>query len=161
MNGGFCRDFGSGLNCSCPADYSGIGCQHEFDACKANVCQNGATCVDNGMGYECKCAPGYTGVNCEEDIPDCTPASCPPAAMCIDLVNDFYCKCPFNLTGEDCRKTINYDYDLYLNDESRSSSASLAVPFPLGPISSMTIAMWVQFTVADEEGTFFTLYSVG
>ena len=55
MNGGFCRDFGSGLNCSCPAAYTGVGCQYEFDACAEGVCQNGATCVDNGPTYECMC----------------------------------------------------------------------------------------------------------
>ncbi len=47
MHGGFCRDFGSGLNCSCPAGYSGVGCQHEFDACREGACQNGASCVQH------------------------------------------------------------------------------------------------------------------
>jgi hypothetical protein len=58
MNGGFCRDFGSDLNCSCPAAYTGIGCQFEYDACAAGACQNGATCIDNGADYQCVCPPG-------------------------------------------------------------------------------------------------------
>lgn len=33
MNGGACRDYGSGLNCSCSDAYTGIGCQYEYDAC--------------------------------------------------------------------------------------------------------------------------------
>ena len=58
MHGGKCRDFGSGLNCSCAEDYTGVGCQYEFDACDAGTCQNGATCIDNGAGYTCICKPG-------------------------------------------------------------------------------------------------------
>ena len=92
MNGGFCRDFGSGLNCSCPAAYTGIGCEYEFDACAEGVCQNGATCVDNGPDYQCVCPEGYTGEHCEDNVDDCQPGVCPPAATCIDLTGDFYCR---------------------------------------------------------------------
>ncbi|XP_037083875.1 LOW QUALITY PROTEIN: neurogenic locus notch homolog protein 1-like [Pollicipes pollicipes] len=160
MNGGFCRDYGSGLNCSCPADYLGVGCQHELDACEAGVCQNGATCLDEGAGYKCVCPAGYTGVNCETDIPDCAPSSCPTGATCVDLVNDHYCRCPFNLTGEDCRKSITVDYDLYFNDDSKSSSASLYAPFEMRSASSMSLGLWVQFSSRLDIGTFFTLYNV-
>ncbi|XP_071520140.1 uncharacterized protein uif isoform X2 [Panulirus ornatus] len=160
MNGASCQDYGSGLNCTCSEDFTGIGCQFEFDACEVGLCENGATCVDRGSGYECVCPPGYSGRHCEEDIMDCTPTSCPPGATCIDLTNDFYCKCPFNLTGEDCRKVINIDYELYINDESKASSASLATPFMLGSPMSFTLALWVQFTIPDDLGTIFTLYSV-
>ncbi|XP_040577922.1 uncharacterized protein uif [Lepeophtheirus salmonis] len=160
VNGGFCRDFGSGLNCSCPSSYTGIGCQYEFDACAEDSCQHGSTCIDNGKEYECICSPGYNGKNCEENINDCTPGSCPPSSTCIDLIDDFYCRCPFNLTGEDCRKTIQIDYDLYFTDDTKSSSASLVVPFNLGFLTEFTIAMWVQFDRPSETGTYFTLYSV-
>ncbi|XP_076318247.1 uncharacterized protein LOC143229580 isoform X1 [Tachypleus tridentatus] len=159
MNGGMCKDYGSGLNCSCPAEFSGIGCQYEYDACADHVCQNGASCEDLGNDYRCICSPGFTGRHCTEDIPDCTPASCPPTATCIDLTNGFYCKCPFNLTGEDCRKTISIGYDLYINDDSRSSSVALAAPFELGT-NSLTVALWVQYNSPEHSGTFFTLYSV-
>lgn len=54
---------------------------------------------------------------------------------------------------------IQVDYDLHFTDLTRSS-ASLVVPFYLGQKTSMTIAMWVQFTTKDEGGIFFTLYSV-
>nr|CAD7258136.1 unnamed protein product [Timema shepardi] len=101
----------------------------------------------------------FVGKNCEEDIVDCKENSCPPSATCIDLTGKFYCQCPFNLTGDDCRKTIQVDYDLYFSDPTRSS-ASLVVPFFLGAKSSLTIAMWVQFTQKDEGGIFYTLYSV-
>ncbi|KAK7079934.1 Calcium ion binding, partial [Halocaridina rubra] len=158
MNGASCRDYGSGLNCSCSEDFTGIGCEYEFDACEAGICKNGATCIDKGAAYECVCPPGYTGRHCDQDIVDCT--LCPPGAICIDLTNDFYCKCPFNLTGEDCRKVINIDYELYINDESKTSSASLATPFMIGEASSFTIALWVQFSTPDDLGTIFTLYSV-
>jgi hypothetical protein len=40
-----CRDFGSGLNCTCPDGFTGVGCQYEFNACAESACQNGATCV--------------------------------------------------------------------------------------------------------------------
>ncbi|XP_064091137.1 sushi, von Willebrand factor type A, EGF and pentraxin domain-containing protein 1-like isoform X2 [Macrobrachium nipponense] len=160
MNGASCQDYGSGLNCTCSEDFTGIGCQYEFDACEAGLCRNGATCVDRGAGYECVCPPGYTGRHCDQDIVDCTPTSCPPGATCIDLTNDFYCKCPFNLTGEDCRKVININYELYINDEGKTSSASLATPFKIGGATSFTIAMWVQFAIPDDLGTIFTLFSV-
>jgi hypothetical protein len=58
LNGGFCRDFGSGLNCSCPSAYTGVGCQFEYDACAAGACENGATCIDTGADYQCVCPPG-------------------------------------------------------------------------------------------------------
>jgi hypothetical protein len=51
------------------------------------------------------------------------------------------------------------DYDLYFSDPTRSS-ASLVVPFFVGAKSSLTIAMWVQFTQKDEGGIFFSLYGV-
>lgn len=105
MHGGRCQDFGSGLNCSCSEDYTGIGCQYEYDACQAGACKNGATCIDHGSGSKCICAPGFTGKFCDEDVVDCKENSCPPSATCIDLTGKFYCQCPFNLTGEDCRKS--------------------------------------------------------
>jgi len=76
------------------------------------------------------------------------------------LTNDYHCRCPFNLTGEDCRKTVQIDYDLHFTDESKSSSASLVVPFILGGHSELTVAMWVQFDTTGDTGTYFTLYSV-
>ena len=39
-------------------DYVGIGCEYEFDACKAEICQNGAACEDYENGYKCTCLPG-------------------------------------------------------------------------------------------------------
>lgn len=51
------------------------------------------------------------------------------------------------------------DYDLYFTDAVRSS-ASQVIPFFTGAKSSFTIAMWVQFTQKDDNGIFFTLYSV-
>jgi len=94
------------------------------------------------------------------------------------LTNDFYCRCPFNLTGESCQKTIQPDYDLHFIDDSKSSSASLTVPFSFdGHVArqgsgiafdavannnrnELTVAMWVQFDSAGETGNYFTLYSV-
>ena len=159
MNDGQCRDFGSGLNCTCDPDYVGVGCQHEFDACAAGVCQNGATCVDNGAGYQCVCPGGFSGRHCELDVVECVPGACPLSATCIDLIDDFYCRCPFNLTGEDCRKIVQTDYDFFFSDETRRASASLVVPFALGS-SSLTLALWVQFTHRDDIGNIATLYSV-
>ena len=159
MNDGLCRDFGSGLNCSCSPDHIGVGCQHEFDACALGVCKNGATCVDNGPGYQCLCAAGYSGRHCEDDIVECVPGACPLSATCVDLINDFHCRCPFNLTGEDCRKVIQTDYDLFFSDETRRASASQVVPFPLAA-SSLTLALWVQFTHRDDTGNILTLYGV-
>lgn len=54
---------------------------------------------------------------------------------------------------------ISVDYDLYFSDSSRSSAAQI-IPFYTGSPTSLTIAMWVQFTEKDENGIFFTLYAV-
>lgn len=54
---------------------------------------------------------------------------------------------------------IQVDYDLSFTDPTRSSAA-LVVPFFTGGKSSLTIAMWVQFTNKDEGGVFFTMYNV-
>ncbi|KAG8179313.1 hypothetical protein JTE90_016418 [Oedothorax gibbosus] len=159
MHDGLCLDYGSGLNCSCPSEFTGIGCEYEYNPCDDNVCQNGATCTNVEDTFVCTCPSGFTGRYCEQDIPDCTPSSCPTIATCIDLTNDFYCKCPFNLTGEDCRKTVNIDYDLYINDESHSSSVALAAPFVLNS-NSLSVALWVQYNSPNSKGVFFTLYSV-
>ena len=160
MNGGACRDLGYNLTCSCSKDFTGIGCEYEYDACAQGACKNGATCIDKGAGYKCICPEGYRGENCDESINDCDTADCPVASECIDLENDFYCKCPFNLTGEGCMKPITINYDLHFTDDSKSSSASLVVPFQLGSRGELSVAMWVQFDTAYETGTFFTLYSV-
>ncbi|RWS09468.1 uncharacterized protein B4U79_12754 [Dinothrombium tinctorium] len=161
QNGGQCRDFGSGLNCTCPSKYSGVGCQYQVHPClDGDVCKNGATCEDLNEDYKCICPPGFTGKNCDEDIVDCTPHACPPTALCVDLINSYYCKCPFNLTGEDCRKTISIDYDIYINDESKSSSAATKIPFHLKASRFLTIALWVQYNTPDTTGVYFTLYSV-
>lgn len=55
---------------------------------------------------------------------------------------------------------INIDYELYINDENKASSASLATPFMLAESTSFTLALWVQFAIPDDLGTIFTLYSV-
>ena len=180
MNGGSCTDFGSGLNCSCASDrFSGSGCQHVYDPCseEGNACKNGATCIHLTDGsftnslmpgysssiqsdFKCLCPPGFTGKNCDIDIPNCNAHSCPPTATCIDLPNGFHCKCPFNQTGEDCRKGINIDHDLWINDESRSSSASLSVPFEVYDANALTVGFWLQFSHSDSIGGYFTMYSV-
>lgn len=54
---------------------------------------------------------------------------------------------------------ISIDYDIYINDESKSSSVALAAPFDLGT-SSLSVAMWIQFNSLETSGVFFTLYSV-
>uniref|UniRef100_T1IXR4 Uncharacterized protein n=1 Tax=Strigamia maritima TaxID=126957 RepID=T1IXR4_STRMM len=159
LNGGSCFDYGSGLNCSCSTERMGFGCQYMFDACAARVCQNGATCVHMGKDYKCVCPSGFSGKNCEEDIQDCLPNSCPQTATCIDLSNQFICQCPLNFTGEDCRKSVNIDYDIFMNGQVSRASASLNFPFALDTFN-LTIGLWVQFLSSDETGTFFTLYSV-
>ena len=183
INKGFCHDTGSNMYCSCNPQFTGVGCQYEYDACAAGACQNGATCIDEGgPEYKCICPPGFDGKNCSNNINDCVyddgTRKCPPAAKCIDLDNDYYCRCPFNLTGEMCQKTIQPDYDLHFIDDSRSSSASLNVPFTFdgyvarqgsgsgfggassGSRNELTVAMWVQFDNPGEVGNYFTLYSV-
>ncbi|KAI1303707.1 Fibropellin-1 [Halotydeus destructor] len=136
QHGGACQDFGSGLNCTCPSDkYTGNGCEYEHDPCDS--CANGATClpISGTDQVRCACAPGYTGKHCDRDIANCGPNSY-------------------------CRKSINIDYDLHINDERRSSSAALAVPFELQEATSFSVGIWVQYNNADGQGQYFTLYEV-
>lgn len=51
------------------------------------------------------------------------------------------------------------NYDLYFNDESRSSGAALNTPFELGSYS-LTVALWVQFNNPGSVGTVLSFYSV-
>ena len=49
INGGICHDVGSNITCFCKPEFTGIGCQYEYDACAEGACKNGATCIDEGM----------------------------------------------------------------------------------------------------------------
>lgn len=159
QNGGQCHDFGSGLNCTCPSRFAGPGCQHLHEPCApgSDLCKNGATCLEissihGSSDYQCVCQPGWQGKNCDQDVPDCSPNSCAPNAQCIDLTNKFYCKCPPGWTGDDCRKPLSTDFDLVFNSLSKSGSAGQSLPFelPIGghPIKSMTLGLWIQYTVS-------------
>ena len=67
MNGANCTNYaGSGTNCNCINNYSGLGCLIKTCA-NANTCKNGATCSNvNGGGITCSCTAGWVGVNCDQ-----------------------------------------------------------------------------------------------
>lgn len=55
---------------------------------------------------------------------------------------------------------INVNYELFLNDELMKSSASLVTPFEFGSNNAFTLALWVQYAVPNDKGTFLTLFQV-
>ncbi|XP_063243609.1 sushi, von Willebrand factor type A, EGF and pentraxin domain-containing protein 1 isoform X2 [Bacillus rossius redtenbacheri] len=109
QHGGLCVPLGHGVQCICPAGFSGRRCEVDIDECLSQPCYNGATCKDSPQGYRCQCPPGYSGVNCQEEKSDCRNDTCPERAMCKDEpgLNNFTCLCRSGYTGLNCDVTIN------------------------------------------------------
>ena len=133
----------NGYTCSCPQGWTRSRCESDIGLCNIGM----VTAISPEANYNSN-LDGYSGLGenpwtsteyrssdlrtAEGSLlPTSQSGPCLNNAKCIDLPNGFHCKCPFNLNGEDCRKTINIDYDLHINDDSKSSSASLSVPFEL------------------------------
>lgn len=109
QNGGLCVPMGHGVQCFCPAGFSGRRCEIDIDECSSQPCYNGAVCRDLPQGYKCECPKGYSGVNCQEEKSDCNENSCPERAMCKDEpgAGNFTCLCRSGYTGENCDVTID------------------------------------------------------
>lgn len=110
QHGGLCLPMGHGVQCFCPAGFSGRRCEIDINECASQPCYNGASCIDLPQGYRCQCANGYSGINCQEEKSDCKNDTCPERAMCKDEpgVNNYTCLCRSGYTGIDCDITVNY-----------------------------------------------------
>ena len=109
QHGGLCIPTGHGIQCLCPAGFTGKRCEIDIDECSSQPCYNGATCIDLPQNYSCRCADGYWGINCEEEKSECTNNTCPTRAMCKDEpgFGNVTCLCKSGYTGVDCDVTIN------------------------------------------------------
>lgn len=109
QHGGLCVPMGHGVQCFCPAGFSGKRCEIDIDECASQPCYNGGSCSDLPQGYRCECPPGYSGINCQEEEGDCSATTCPARAMCKNEpgFKNVTCLCRSGYTGDDCDVTID------------------------------------------------------
>uniref|UniRef100_A0A1A9UCN5 Uncharacterized protein n=1 Tax=Glossina austeni TaxID=7395 RepID=A0A1A9UCN5_GLOAU len=109
QHGGLCVPMGHGIQCFCPAGFSGRRCEIDIDECSSQPCYNGGSCSDLPQGYRCECPPGYSGINCQDEASDCGENICPARAMCKNEpgYKNYTCLCRSGYTGENCDVTID------------------------------------------------------
>ncbi|XP_031337329.1 fat-like cadherin-related tumor suppressor homolog isoform X2 [Photinus pyralis] len=106
MNGGTCKDTGTGYECQCHSRFTGVMCEIDTDPCASGPCLYGGKCIVNLVGdYTCNCVLKLSGKRCEYGR-FCMPNPCKHGGVCEEGDDMPLCKCR-NFMGEFCEFDVN------------------------------------------------------
>ena len=151
LNAGICTAVSNAedlrINCSCPSNYFGIGCQY-FDECSTNPCMNGGECLvdlSNSNQFICTCNNEFDGDRCQNRISPCLTSPCFNKATCVESTDGgFECACLPGFTGMLCNTDINEcennpcENNGVCNDGVNSFTCSCPPEFS-GPVCSIQV----------------------